>query len=150
MLQQIYPSAVHDYCYELNKDFQFAAAHFVPAEEAGKCRRLHGHTYFANVTIAGDELDTAGFLVNFSIIKQLIHDRFDHTLLNDDKESFSDVQPDRFPTTEVVARTIYEIVQRYLDGTVNRPQCVQVFLRETPTSYCIYRPKRKAAGLDAN
>ena len=144
MLQQVYPAAQHNYCYELNKDFQFAAAHFVPADEAGKCRQLHGHTYYANVTVAGDELDTAGFLVNFAIIKQLIHDRFDHTLLNDDKESFSDVNPERFPTTEVVARTICEIVQRYLDGTANRPQCVQVYLRETPTSYCIYRPKRKA------
>ncbi|WP_419873995.1 6-carboxytetrahydropterin synthase QueD [Candidatus Pristimantibacillus sp. PTI5] len=144
MLQQVYPVAQHPYCYELNKDFHFAAAHFVPAEEAGKCQQLHGHTYYANVTIAGDELDAAGFLVNFAIIKRLIHDRFDHSLLNDDKESFSDEQSNRFPTTEVVARTIAEIVQKHLDGTVNKPQCIQVYLRETPTSYCIYRPKRKA------
>jgi len=144
MMQQIYPAAQHGYCYELNKDFHFAAAHYVPTEEAGKCQELHGHTYYANVTVAGDDLDEAGFLVNFAIIKRLIHDRFDHSLLNDDKESFSNVIPDRFPTTEVVARTIGEIVQRYLDGTDNRPQCVQVYLRETPTSYCIYRPKREA------
>lgn len=144
MMQQIYPAAQHNYSYELNKDFHFAAAHFVPSEEAGKCQQLHGHTYYANVTVAGDELDEAGFLVNFAIIKRLIHDRFDHSLLNDDNEHFSNVLPDRFPTTEVVARTISDIVQRHLDGTVNRPQCVQVFLRETPTSYCIYRPKREA------
>ncbi|MGG1633074.1 6-carboxytetrahydropterin synthase QueD [Paenibacillus sp. FSL A5-0031] len=144
MMQQIYPAAQHSYSYELNKDFHFAAAHFVPSEEAGKCQQLHGHTYYANVTVAGDELDEAGFLVNFAIIKRLIHDRFDHSLLNDDNEHFSNVLPDRFPTTEVVARTISDIVQRHLDGTVNRPQCVQVFLRETPTSYCIYRPKREA------
>ncbi|WP_054024085.1 6-carboxytetrahydropterin synthase QueD [Bacillus sp. FJAT-28004] len=143
MMQQMYPTAQHSYCYELNKDFHFAAAHFVPTEKAGKCQELHGHTYYANVTVAGDELDEAGFLVNFAIIKRLIHDRFDHSLLNDDKESFSNVLPDRFPTTEVVARTISDIVQRHLDGTVNRPQCVQVYLRETPTSYCIYRPKRE-------
>lgn len=144
MMQQVYPAARHDYCYELNKDFHFAAAHYVPAEEAGKCQQLHGHTYYANVTVAGDELDSAGFLVNFAMIKHLIHNRFDHTLLNDDKESFNDAAADYFPTTEVVARTIHEIVQRHLDGTANKPQCVQVYLRETPTSYCIYRPKRKA------
>jgi len=144
MIQQIYPAAQHSYSYELNKDFHFAAAHFVPSEEAGKCQQLHGHTYYANVTVAGDELDEAGFLVNFAIIKRLIHDRFDHSLLNDDNEHFSNVLPDRFPTTEVVARTISDIIQRHLDGTANRPQCVQVFLRETPTSYCIYRPKREA------
>ncbi|GKU79933.1 6-carboxytetrahydropterin synthase QueD [Paenibacillus sp. L3-i20] len=145
MLQQIYPSVHHDYQYELNKDFQFAAAHYVPSEIAGKCQQVHGHTYYANVTVAGDELDEAGFLINFAIIKRLIHDRFDHTLLNDDKENFDDTVSERFPTTEVVARTIYEIVQQYLDGLVNRPHCLQVFLRETPTSYCIYRPKQKAA-----
>ncbi|WP_159882119.1 6-carboxytetrahydropterin synthase QueD [Paenibacillus puerhi] len=144
MIQQIYPSVPHSYAYELNKDLQFAAAHFIPSETAGKCRNLHGHTYFANITVAGDTLDEAGFLVNFSILKQWIHDRFDHTVLNDDTASFSEQQPDRFPTTEVVARTIAEIVQRHLDQTVNRPRCLQVYLRETPTSYCIYRPKAGA------
>ncbi|SDD38781.1 6-pyruvoyltetrahydropterin/6-carboxytetrahydropterin synthase [Paenibacillus sp. UNCCL117] len=141
MIQQIYPAVAHAYMYELNKDFQFAAAHFIPAEQAGKCRQLHGHTYFANITIAGDVLDETGFLVNFSTIKQLIHSRFDHTLLNEDTESFDERLPERYPTTEVVARTIWEIVQRHLDQTANRPRCLQVFLRETPTSYCLYRPK---------
>jgi len=141
MLHQLYPSVPHPFCYELNKDMQFAAAHYVPAEEAGKCRNMHGHTYFANITIAGDTLDSAGFLVNFSILKRLIHDRFDHSVLNADTVSFSDSRPDRFPTTEVVARTICEIVQDYLDRTENRPRCLQVYLRETPTSYCLYRPK---------
>ncbi|RAV23169.1 6-pyruvoyl trahydropterin synthase family protein [Paenibacillus contaminans] len=141
MLHQLYPSVPHHYSYELNKDMQFAAAHYVPAEEAGKCRNMHGHTYFANITIAGDTLDSAGFLVNFSILKRLIHDRFDHSVLNSDTVSFSDKRPDRFPTTEVVARTICEIVQDYLDRTENRPRCLQVYLRETPTSYCLYRPK---------
>lgn len=148
MLQQVYPSPQHDYVYELNKDFHFAAAHFVPSEEAGKCQKVHGHTYYANVTVAGDELDSTGFLVNFAILKKLIHERFDHTLLNDDSDSFDAADPNRFPTTEVVARTICELVQHYLNGTANKPVCVQVFLRETPTSYCVYRPKRKGKSSD--
>ncbi|GAA3402507.1 6-pyruvoyl tetrahydropterin synthase family protein [Paenibacillus hodogayensis] len=141
MIQQMYPAIAHRFVYELNKDMQFAAAHYVPAEQAGKCRQLHGHTYFANITVAGDELDASGFLVNFAILKQLIHDRFDHSLLNDDSDLFDDERPDRFPTTEVVARTICELVQAHLDGTANRPRCLQVYVRETPTSYCLYRPK---------
>ncbi|MCG3056412.1 6-carboxytetrahydropterin synthase, partial [Escherichia coli] len=28
----------------------FAAAHFVPHESAGKCQQVHGHTYFVNLT----------------------------------------------------------------------------------------------------
>lgn len=140
MIQQIYPATVHPFRYELNKDLQFAAAHYVPGESAGKCSRVHGHTYFVNVTIAGNELDASGFLVNFSLIKKLIHDRFDHSLLNEHEEYFHDGDPDRFPTTEIVARTIHEIIQAYLDETENKPKCVQIFLRETPTSYVVYRP----------
>lgn len=45
-------------------------------------------------------------------------------------------------TTEVVAKTIYDNVQAYLDTLENKPTCVQVFVRETPTSYCVYRPKK--------
>ncbi|MFC2946971.1 6-pyruvoyl trahydropterin synthase family protein [Virgibacillus sediminis] len=140
MMQQIYPPAVHGYSFEINKDFHFAAAHYVPHEDAGKCSVQHGHTYFTNITVAGDELDHTGFLVNFKKVKDLIHKRFDHTTLNEDA-SFSDEDAEFFPTTEVVARTIWEIVQEYLDTLPNKPACVQVYLRETPTSYCIYRPK---------
>jgi 6-pyruvoyltetrahydropterin/6-carboxytetrahydropterin synthase len=96
-----------------------------------------------NVTIAGDDLDDSGFLVNFSGIKKLIHDRFDHTILNDHTELFSDKDPNFFPTTEGMARAVWEVIQRELDTKVNKPKCVQVFVRETPTSYVVFRPKQK-------
>lgn len=140
MIQQIYPFVAHPYRYELNKDMQFAAAHHIPSDNAGACSRMHGHTYFANVTVVGDELDDTGFLVNFSTIKKLVHDRFDHSSLNEHGEWFGDGDPLRYPTTENVARVLCEIVQAYLDQQPNKPRCVQVFLRETPTSYAIYRP----------
>jgi 6-pyruvoyltetrahydropterin/6-carboxytetrahydropterin synthase len=140
MIGQIYPVPQHSFSYELNKDFQFAAAHYIPSEAAGKCQKVHGHTYFANITIGGDTLDESGFLINFATIKKLIHDRFDHTMLNDD-QLFSQ-NPERFPTTEVMAELIYEIIQTHLDKQENQAQCLQVFLRETPTSYCIFRPRK--------
>lgn len=139
MFQQIYPTTNHPYQFELNKDFNFSAAHFIPNEDAGKCMRTHGHTYFVNLTIAGDELDHNGFLVNFSELKQLIHDRYDHYLLND----LSDFQ-DVVPSTEQVAQTIYQLVRQHLSQRANKPKCVQVYLRETPTSYVVYRPKDEA------
>ncbi|HCG74961.1 MULTISPECIES: 6-carboxytetrahydropterin synthase QueD [Staphylococcus] len=136
MMQQIYPSVTHPYQFELNKDFNFSAAHYIPSEDAGKCMRTHGHTYFVNITIAGDTLDHNGFLVNFSDLKKLIHDQFDHYLLND-------LTPfkGKSPSTEIVAQTIYNMVQDYLSDRDNQPQCVQVYLRETPTSYVVYQPK---------
>ena len=33
-MQQIYPSVTHPYQFELNKDFNFSAAHYIPFEEA--------------------------------------------------------------------------------------------------------------------
>lgn len=140
MLQQIYPSVNHSFIFELNKDLHFAAAHYIPSDLAGKCSRMHGHTYYMNVCIVGDDLDETGFLVNFSDLKALIHDRFDHNLINDDL-LFNEGQGNIFPSTEVVARTAWTIIQDYLDTLPNQPKCLQVFLRETPTSYVIYRPR---------
>ncbi|MDQ0298753.1 6-pyruvoyltetrahydropterin/6-carboxytetrahydropterin synthase [Salibacterium salarium] len=143
MIHQFYPQVPHEYRYELNKDMQLAAAHFIPASTAGKCANVHGHTYVINVTIAGDHLNETGFLVDFKTIKNIVHDRFDHSLLNED-EAFGDTpqnDSDTFPTTEVVARTIWQLIQRELDECVNKPRCLQVLVRETPTSYVVYRAK---------
>ncbi|MBA2874236.1 6-carboxytetrahydropterin synthase QueD [Thermaerobacillus caldiproteolyticus] len=141
MIHQIYPQVSHDFQYELNKDMQIAAAHFIPHEAAGKCAQMHGHTYFVNITVAGNELDDSGFLVNFQQLKKIVHGKFDHTLMNDHKDMFNNENANDFPTTEVVARKIAEIVQAHLDTLPNRPTCVQVFVRESPTSYVVYRPK---------
>ena len=143
MIQQLYPQVQHNFQFELNKDMHLAAAHYIPHEGAGKCQNIHGHTYFINITIAGDELDHSGFLVNFASIKKLIHNRFDHTILNEHTDLFSKDNPNYFPTTEGVARAIWEVVQKELDTKANQPKCVQVFVRETPTSYVVFRPRRK-------
>jgi 6-pyruvoyltetrahydropterin/6-carboxytetrahydropterin synthase len=141
MLQQFYPQVQHDFRYELNKDMHLSTAHYIPDEGAGVCQRVHGHTYFINVTVAGDELDSSGFLINFKLLKELVHERWDHRLLNDDT-LFSATDGNHFPTTEVVARKVWEIVQEVLDSKPNKPVCVQVVVRETPTSYVVFRPKK--------
>lgn len=143
MMQQMYPQVFHDFQYELNKDMHIAAAHYIPSDAAGKCKQVHGHTYFVNVTVGGDDLDEAGFLVNFKDLKVLLHDKFDHTILNDHVDVFRSDNPDYFPTTEVVARIMWETIENHLVALPNKPTCLQVFVRETPTSYVVYRPKKK-------
>lgn len=145
MMQEFYPQVMHPYQYELNKDFHFSAAHRIPHTDAGVCERLHGHTYFVNLTIVGDELDSLGFLVNFKELKDLVHKRWDHTFLNEDRENFSNGFDGVYPTTETVARTIWRMVQDHLDAKGNRPICAQVVVRETPTSYVVFRPKKVMA-----
>ncbi len=146
MLQQIYPQVSHDFRFELNKDMNFAAAHYIPKESAGRCQNVHGHTYFCNVTVLGDELDEAGFLVNFQAIKKLIHGKFDHETLNDHTTESNSFTSDSasMPSTEAMASLIWDTVQDYLDEVSEAEDreliCAQVFLRETPTSYVVFRP----------
>src|SRR5699024_709484 len=108
MMHQLYPVATHNFSYELHMDFHFAAAHYFPSPDAGICQHTHGHTYFANITIVGDTLDDSGFLVNFKTIKDLVHRRFDHSVLNEDS-SFSVEDGTYFPTTDVVGLFSYQI-----------------------------------------
>lgn len=132
MLQQFYPVKAHNYKYELNKDMNFAAAHYIDHESAGKCQNVHGHTYFVNISIVGNKLQDNGFLVNFQELKRIAHGKYDHTLMNDHDWNVEQ------PSTEVVAKTIYKAVREELTAYDNKPQVLQVIVRETPTSYVTY------------
>jgi len=138
MMQQFYPQVQHSYRFELNKDMHFSAAHFIPSEDAGKCQVMHGHTYYLNVTIGGNELDPIGFLIDFKELKNLIHDKYDHSVLNDHLEFKNE-----FPTTEKLAEQVCKSIQEVLLTRNNKPVCLQVIVRETPTSYVIYRPEQE-------
>ena len=135
MMQQFYPQVQHSYRFELNKDMHFSAAHFIPNKDAGKCQGMHGHTYYLNITIGGNELDSIGFLIDFKELKNLIHDKYDHSVLNDHLEF-----KNNYPTTEQLAKQICKSIQEVLWTRSNKPICLQVIVRETPTSYVVYRP----------
>lgn len=51
---------------------------------AGQCAKLHGHTWFVDVWIAGeeDQLNTVGILFDFGEVKKL-KEKYDHACLND-------------------------------------------------------------------
>ncbi|MCH4826998.1 MAG: 6-carboxytetrahydropterin synthase QueD [Planococcus sp. (in: firmicutes)] len=138
MMQQFYPTVSHNYQFELNKDMHFSAAHFIPSEDAGKCKVMHGHTYHLNITIGGNQLDSIGFLIDFKLLKELIHKKYDHSVLNDHPEFAN-----KFPTTELLAQQVWQSIQTMLQATTNRPNCLQVIVRETPTSYVVYRPRQE-------
>ncbi|SFS70491.1 6-pyruvoyl trahydropterin synthase family protein [Sphingobacterium wenxiniae] len=51
----------------------------------GKCRFLHGHNYRVHFTVAAEQLDSVGRVVDFSVIKstlcQWIEENLDHKFL---------------------------------------------------------------------
>lgn len=115
---------------EVFKEFSFEAAHRLPNVPPGhKCRRLHGHSFRAAVHVRGAVGADSGWVMDFAEINEAfapLHEQLDHNYLND-IEGLSN------PTSENLAKWIWERLQPSLPGLV------QVVVRETCTTGCIYR-----------
>ncbi|WP_150138570.1 6-carboxytetrahydropterin synthase QueD [Candidatus Enterovibrio escicola] len=114
---------------ELFKEFMFEAAHLLPHVPKGhKCGRLHGHSFFVRIYIAGDVIPYTGWIIDFSEIKEAFKpllDRLDHYYLND-------ISGLENPTSEVLAKWIWDELKPKL------PCLSKVMIRETCTAGCIY------------
>ncbi len=74
---------------EIRKQFSFEAAHVLP-HHAGKCSRLHGHSYRLDVTVEGNLAaagPATGMVIDFDVLSQVVRanviDALDHRHLND-------------------------------------------------------------------
>lgn len=91
--------------YELKIITQFAAAHRLENFN-GKCEALHGHNWKVEVFLAGEQLDEAGLLVDFGVIKARTNsllEEIDHKYLNE-LEAFREQNP----SSENLARYLFE------------------------------------------
>jgi 6-pyruvoyltetrahydropterin/6-carboxytetrahydropterin synthase len=75
----------------LTKTFHFEAAHYLPGH-AGKCARLHGHSYRLEIAVRGPIKETphqsdSGMVIDFEdlskIVRPAIIERLDHRDLNE-------------------------------------------------------------------
>ncbi|MCC7478063.1 6-carboxytetrahydropterin synthase QueD [bacterium] len=117
------------------KEIDIAAAHFL-REYHGKCERLHGHNYRIRVYVSADELDSEGMVLDFvqlkELMRELIHERFDHQFLNE-TPPFDVLNP----SSEHLARyCAEELAARLDDGRIRVSEC---HVWETDTSCAIYR-----------
>ncbi len=114
----------------LQKTIEFQSAHWLPTFPQGhKCRRMHGHSFYADLFVEGEVDQAKGYLMDFGDIMKAVNpvrDRLDHYLLND-------VPGLENPTAENIARWIYDQLKPAL------PLLVEVKVRETCTSAAIYR-----------
>ncbi len=100
--------------YELKIVTHFAAAHQLTMV-GEKCENLHGHNWKIEVYVTGKELDEAGVLMDFGIIKKHVAEvmsLLDHKYLND-LEFFKSNQP----SSENIAALIARELQRRIDST---------------------------------
>lgn len=73
--------------YELSQKFYFEAAHTLDrAVDAEGSRRIHGHTYHAQLTIAGTPDANTGMLTDLGFVRQevaRVRDSLDHRFLDE-------------------------------------------------------------------
>jgi len=114
----------------IRKQFSFEAAHVLP-HHAGKCSRLHGHSYRLDVTVDGP-LQAAGpatgMVVDFDDLAQTVRrtviDALDHRSLNDLMDN---------PTSENIVAWIWRALAPVL------PQLAELTLWETATASAMLR-----------
>ncbi|HYL75019.1 MAG TPA: 6-carboxytetrahydropterin synthase QueD [Bryobacteraceae bacterium] len=122
--------------FEVSVEQTFAAGHAL-RNYKGKCENVHGHNYRVRVTIAGEQLDEAGLLVDFLDVKRLMGgaiEYLDHRFIND-LPPFDLLNP----SAENIAKYFYDRVNAGMkNGAPVRISEVRVW--ETDTSSAVYRP----------
>ena len=118
---------------ELKVTEHFDSAHYL-REYPGKCKNVHGHTWYIEVVIKGKHLDNTGILIDFSDLKELVRDLikpFDHQLLNE-IAPFDTVNP----SSENLAKYFYYEMKKILS---DKPiSLVRVTVSESRTTAASY------------
>lgn len=93
---------------------KFSAAHALRHYQ-GKCESLHGHNFFVEAEVQGNELDKdTGLLIDFTEIKKYLNsimDNLDHSHLNE-KQPFDSINP----SSENIAGYIYKELEKSLQN----------------------------------
>jgi 6-pyruvoyltetrahydropterin/6-carboxytetrahydropterin synthase len=122
--------------FEITVEAGFSSGHYL-RNYKGKCENPHGHNYRVLVTLAGEELDEAGLLLDFKLLKTLLRpvvERLDHRMIND-IAPFTELNP----SAENLARYFYQQTSRQLDEmTGGRVRVKDCTLFETDTSFARY------------
>ena len=119
--------------YEVTIETHFSAAHRL-RQYNGECERLHGHNWDVKVSIASEELNDLGMVIDFKELKgktNELMDRFDHQYLNE-IPPFAELNP----TTENIARYVFDELSRIIDTDSIRVSKVTVW--ESPTCHASY------------
>jgi len=114
---------------EITQQFGFDAAHFLEGTGEAANRRMHGHSFYAEVTLRGDTDPKTGFLRDFGTVNEVVNEireNLDHRLLNE----VADLGQ---PTLENLARYIY------LRAKARLPEVARVKLsRPSYGQSCVY------------
>ena len=97
--------------FKLCVESDFSAAHRL-VNYPGACNRIHGHNWKVKATIAAEELDEMGMVIDLFDLKKILDvclDQFDHRIINE-VQPFDEINP----TSENLAKYIYEYFEKQL------------------------------------
>lgn len=123
--------------FEINVQAEFSAAHAIRI--GGELEPVHGHNWHITASIAGDELDSDGLLVDFHLVERQLREiaSFYHNGNLNDLEPFGTLNP----SAENVARHIGEELWRRLAGRMPRgARLTSLRITEAPGCAAIYYP----------
>jgi 6-pyruvoyltetrahydropterin/6-carboxytetrahydropterin synthase len=122
--------------FEVTVDDSFAAGHYL-RNYKGKCENPHGHNYKVRITLAGNELDKAGILLDFKDLREVMRhviERLDHQMINE-VAPFTELNP----SAENLAKYFYdESNSRLQQKTSGRVRIKHVTIFETDTTTATY------------
>lgn len=113
---------------EITQQFTFDAAHYLGDAPADSNRRMHGHSFYADVTLRGNPDPVKGWVRDFAEINAALNEiraSLDHWLLND----VPSLGP---PTVENLARYIFREAKRRFPE-VSRVKLARPSLRQSCT-----------------
>lgn len=122
--------------FQVSVEDTFSSGHYL-RDYKGKCENPHGHNYRVRVTLEGRELDSAGLLLDFKLLKDVMKPTvayLDHKMIND-LEPFTTLNP----SAENLAKYFFDQTdQRLKAQTDGRVWVRDVTVWETETSIARY------------
>lgn len=122
--------------YEITVEAGFSSGHYLRNYQ-GKCENPHGHNYRVLVTLAGEELDETGLLLDFKLLKRVLGptvEYLDHQMIND-LEPFTTLNP----SAENLARYFFDNTANQMEEiTRGRVRVKDCTIYETSTSFARY------------
>ena len=106
--------------YYVEKRIEISAAHNLMLSYESKCENLHGHNWIIVVYCKAKELDQDGMVTDFTHIKKVVKETFDHKYINE----VLDVNP----SAENIAKWICDHVKN----------CYKVSVQESEGNVAIY------------
>lgn len=107
--------------YKAIKRIEISAAHKLTLDYDSKCTNLHGHNWIIDVYLQSETLNQNGMVMDFTLIKEKIQNKFDHKVINE--------VVDFNPTAENLAKYICDELA---------PFCYRVDVQESLDNTAVY------------